>query len=78
MTEYTVHFQKGSRVGARSLRMLQVTADSVVHAIEIAKAEFNVPDYHMSRVDHFENGSIVIDLLSGPLHPRPTRRTRQT
>ena len=68
MTEYTVHFQKGVRVGTRSLRMVHVEAMSVDEAIDLAKAQFTreTPDwfrqrYRMTRVDHFEDGRIVID-----------------
>lgn len=61
MTEYTVHFQKGTRVGARSLRMVTVEADTVKAATAKAKAEFNQPGYRLTRVDHFEDGRIVID-----------------
>lgn len=65
MTEYTVHFQKGWRVGTRSLHMVHVEADSVKAAIAKAKAEFKErgtgPGYVMKRVDHFEDDRIVID-----------------
>ena len=33
MTDFTVHFQKGSRVGARSLHMVHVEAETVKDAI---------------------------------------------
>jgi hypothetical protein len=66
MTEYTVHFQKGSRVGARSLRMEHVVAVDVEAAIRAGKALF--PDhrsqgYRLTRVDHFddETGRLEID-----------------
>ena len=61
MTKYTVHFQKGTRVGARSLRMVHVEADSPEDAM--AKASDGVPgNYKLIRVDHFdENGHIEID-----------------
>lgn len=67
MTEYTVHFQKGHRVGARSLRMERVEADTPERAIATAKkTEF--PDYRQQgygviRVDHFDEDSdrLVID-----------------
>ena len=64
MTEYTVHFQKGSRVGARSTRMVQVEAETDRQAVTKAKAEF--PDYRAQRyavvrVDHFDGYHIVID-----------------
>ena len=64
-TEYTVHFQKGYRVGSRSLRLVHVLAVSDSHAIAKAKAEF--PDfraqrYAIVRVDHFDaDGCLVID-----------------
>ena len=61
MIEYTVHFQKGTRVGARSLRMVTVEADNARAATAKAKAEFKEPGYRLTRVDHFENGRIVID-----------------
>lgn len=66
MIEYTVHFQKGTRVGARSLRMVHVTADSPKAAIRLAKGEFNgdaARGYRVTRVDHFdpETGRLVID-----------------
>jgi len=62
--EYTVHFQKGTRVGARSLRMVHVLAVSDSQAISKAKVEF--PDfrkqgYRLTRVDHFEDGRLVRD-----------------
>jgi len=68
MTEYTVHFQKGRRVGTRSLRMITVEAENHDHAMDFAKNEFTreMPDWHrvgyrMTRIDHFEDGRIVID-----------------
>lgn len=56
--EYTVHFQKGSRVGARSLRMVHVMAVTGSQAIAKAKVEF--PDfraqgYRIIRVDYFDD-----------------------
>ena len=64
MTEYTVHFQKGSRTGARSLRMETVEADNPKAAVNAARMLF--PDwrergYRMIRIDHFEDHSIVQD-----------------
>lgn len=68
--EYTVHFQKGTRVGARSLRMVTVEADSVDAATDLAKNQFTTetPDwfrqrYRMTRIDHFDEstGRLVID-----------------
>ena len=62
MFEYTVHFQKGKRVGARSFRMVHVHAAGVGEAVQFARQEFNEPGYRITRVDHFdENGRIVID-----------------
>jgi len=64
MTEYTVHFQKGSRVGARSLRMEQVEAASIKEAAVKAKQKFagwRDGGYRLTRVDHFEDGRVVID-----------------
>jgi hypothetical protein len=65
--EYTVHFQKGTRVGARSLRMVHVQAVSDSQAIAKAKVEF--PDfraqkYRIVRVDHFEGNQIVEDTFA--------------
>lgn len=63
--EYTVHFQKGTRVGARSLRMVHVNAVSDSHAMSLAKVEFpefRAQGYRVVRVDHFDaDGRIVID-----------------
>ena len=64
MTEFTVHFQKGTRVGARALRMVHVEADTAAQAIKLAKTEFNGADakgYRVTRVDYFDaDGRIVI------------------
>lgn len=66
MTEYTVHFQKGTRVGARSLRMERFEAESAGRAITKAKKAF--PDllrqgYRVIRVDHFDEDTqrLVLD-----------------
>jgi hypothetical protein len=59
--EYTVHFQKGTRVGARSLRMVQVEAETPAAARAAAKREFNEPGYRVTRIDHFDGYHIVID-----------------
>lgn len=63
--EYTVHFTKGSRVGARSLHMVHVKASSAKEAVKLAKAEHatwgNTSGYKMTRVDHFEGNSLVND-----------------
>jgi hypothetical protein len=65
--EYTVHFQKGVRVGARSLHMVRVQADSVDAAIKLAKTEHatwgDIAGYKLTRVDHFneEDGHLEID-----------------
>lgn len=61
MTEFTVHFQKGWRIGARSLRMVPVLASTAIEAVRIARIQFAEPGYKITRVDHFENGSLVID-----------------
>jgi hypothetical protein len=62
MTEYTIHFQKGTRVGARSLRMITVTAANVPEAIALARNEFADASYRLTRVDHFDAaGRIIID-----------------
>ena len=62
MLEYTVHFQRGTCVGARSLRMVTVQADDVKSAVTAAKREWQPePGYRLIRVDHFENGHLVID-----------------
>lgn len=65
MTEYTVHFTKGSRVGTRSLRMEHVEADTAMDAINRARKAF--PDwrtngYRITRVDHFDGLKIVRDV----------------
>lgn len=65
MTEFTVHFQKGFRVGARSLRMVHVEAESIKQAIAAAKAQWKPePGFKLVRVDHFDEdrGRTVIDL----------------
>jgi hypothetical protein len=59
-TEYTVHFQKGTRVGARSLHMVHVEAGDVDTAIrrargELASACADWSKYRLTRVDHFED-----------------------
>jgi hypothetical protein len=60
--EYTVHFQKGFRVGARSLRMVHVQAGNPKEAVKKAKIEWQPePGYKLTRIDHFEGGRIVID-----------------
>jgi hypothetical protein len=66
MTEFTVHFQKGTRVGARALRMVTVNAAGVAAAIKAAKAEFNgeqARGYRLTRVDHYDEdtGRMAID-----------------
>jgi hypothetical protein len=60
--EFTVHFQKGTRVGARSLRMVHVNAVNADAAIKAAKREWKPePGYRVTRVDHFEENALVID-----------------
>lgn len=65
MTEYTVHFQKGTRVGTRSLRMVHVEApDRKIAKLRAMEQfpDFRANGYRITRVDHFdENGRIVID-----------------
>jgi hypothetical protein len=65
MTEYTVHFEKGTRVGARSLRMVQVKTETVKQAAIEAKKEFTGwrAGYRLVRVDHIDDasGRVVID-----------------
>lgn len=65
MLEYTVHFQKGSRVGTRSLRMEHVSAENSEAAIKAAKKlfpNFRAEGYRLTRVDHFDDNGLVIDL----------------
>lgn len=61
--EYTVHFQRGSRVGARSLRMVHVNATCPREAINYARAELAAYPHpgRIVRVDHFEGNRLVID-----------------
>jgi glutamate/tyrosine decarboxylase-like PLP-dependent enzyme len=68
MTEFTVHFQKGTRVGARSLVMERFEADTPQMAMRLAKAwsEFKRlrnEGYRLTRVDHFDEdtGRLEID-----------------
>jgi hypothetical protein len=64
MTEYTVHFQKGTRVGARSMKLVMVEASTIKQAaIDAKKAfpEWKERGYRLVRVDHFEGNDIVID-----------------
>lgn len=66
MIDFTVHFQRGSRVGARSLRMEQVDAIDTKQAIakaRLAFPEFKAQGYRLTRVDHFDEdtGRMVID-----------------
>lgn len=63
MTEYTVHFQKGTRVGTRRVRMVAVTADTVARAIKLAKVDFNEGGFRVVRVDHYDEdtGRMAID-----------------
>jgi hypothetical protein len=65
-TEYTVHFQKGTRVGTRSLQMERVIAVDPSAAIAAAKLLFHdhrQKGYRVTRVDHFdeETGHVEID-----------------
>jgi hypothetical protein len=65
--EYTVHFQYGTRVGARSLHMVHVVADDYKAAIKLAKIEHaKYPQsylYKLTRVDHYDEdtGRMIID-----------------
>lgn len=62
-TEFTVHFQKGTRVGARSLRMVHVEADSEAQAIAKAKAEspeYRARGYRLTRVDYFDEAGHLV------------------
>ena len=66
MTEFTVHFQKGTHVGARSLRMVTINAETAAAAIKAAKAEFNgeqARGFKLTRVDHYDEdtGRMAID-----------------
>ena len=54
MTEYTVHFQKGTRVGTRSFRMVYVDADDPREAEALAKADFREPGYRVTKITFFE------------------------
>ena len=65
-TEYAVHFQRGSRVGARSLRMVRVKSFTARGATQLAKrmhGDLIHNGYRVIRVDHFdeETGRVVID-----------------
>ena len=62
MTEYTVHFQKGTRVGTRSLRMVHVKARSMSEALMLARHEFSDIRYVLTRIDHFDGLKLVRDL----------------
>jgi len=63
--EYTVHFQRGTRIGARLLRMVTVSAISPSQAMELAKVSFPTSrsqGYRIIRVDHFDaHGHLIID-----------------
>jgi hypothetical protein len=67
MTEYTVHFQRGTRVGARSLRLFQIEARNYEEAMLMARRDLTAQDpttrqYRIVRTDHFDDdGRIVID-----------------
>lgn len=62
MTEYTITFQKGHRVGTRSFRMIHLEADNSAQAVKLAKKQFKEHGYGLVRVDHFDDdGHIVID-----------------
>jgi hypothetical protein len=62
--DYTVHFQKGTRIGTRSLRMEHVQAATASQAVAMAKRlfpDFRAQKYRIVRVDHFDANSIVVD-----------------
>lgn len=64
--EYTVHFQKGTRVGARSLRMVRVNSFTARGAAQQAKrlhGDLVHQGYRVTRVDHFDEktGRTVVD-----------------
>ena len=64
---YTVHFQKGTRVGTRSTIMVPVPAPDAREAIAIARSQFynthtKRTGWRIVRVDHFDdNGRIERD-----------------
>lgn len=60
MTEWTVHFQRGTRVGTRSLRMIRVEAPDDERAIALARAEFPTArqdGYRITRIDFWDEGT---------------------
>lgn len=64
--EYTVHFQKGTRVGTRSRRLVRVKSFTARGAVQQAKrmhGELVHQGYRVTRVDHFDEktGRIVVD-----------------
>jgi hypothetical protein len=60
VTRYTVHFQKGTRAGARTLRLVHVDAASVGEAIKKAKVEFkDRAGFKVTRVDRFDGVHVV-------------------
>ena len=61
MQEYTVHFRKGTRVGARRYRFEHVVAGNAADAEYEAKLLFRDRSFRVCRVDHFEGNSLVID-----------------
>lgn len=66
MTEFTVHFQKGSRVGARSLRMIHINCATAEQAVRCAKGKAkacsDLTGYKLVRVDYYdeETGRMMI------------------
>ena len=58
---YTVHFQKGTRIGARSMQMVHVPARDFHEAIGIARESVRDRRYLLNRVDHFDGDHIVVD-----------------
>ena len=55
---YTVHFQRGSQVGARSLRFVRVEADNEKEAVAKARrtnVELRQQGYRIVRVDTLDN-----------------------
>ena len=64
MFDFTVHWEKGHRVGARALHMEHVVAATAKEAIKLAKKAWKVePGFRLTKVDHFDEdtGRIVID-----------------
>jgi hypothetical protein len=57
MFEFTVHFQRGWKVGARSLHMEHVHAHSAREAVKLARQNFTgnaAKGFKLTRVDHWD------------------------